>query len=155
MTPTLPPVPKPAPREPREPRLFTRRQRLARHALIRAANPERRAKLEAEQFGAHAELIRALPCAFCNPGSYRDAAQVRRTVEQHRGNAGLVRVSEAMHVRSCAAGGTSADLVPGCGTHHRTDRLSFHNLGRLGFAALHGSDLSTLARWITAAAQEV
>lgn len=89
---------------------------------LRPVNPERRAKLEARNFGDAARIIRAMPCATCGrPGP-----------------------SQASHVVARGMGGckgSSEDLIPQCARCHR--ELEDH--GRKTFEAARRCDLRALA----------
>lgn len=91
-----------------------------RRTRVKPSNPARKAKRHAEQFGEHAETIRALPCCVC----------------------GAPPPSDPHHSRSRGAGGTAADLVPMCRAHHR----EAHDAGRLTFERRHSIDLAAVAR---------
>jgi hypothetical protein len=91
-----------------------------KRSRIRPVNPERRERRRESQFGDHAERVRSLPCLV--PGC--------REVPVH-----------AAHVRSRAAGGSAADLVPLCWRHHREQ----HDRGVRTFERIYGVDLAAIA----------
>lgn len=96
---------------------------LARSARIRPVNPERRARLEAEAYGAHAAWIRRQPSAVSGrwgtPGDPIVAAHALRT----RG-----------------AGGKAHHVIPLLLSEER----AFHQHGRDTFAAAYAVDLDAL-----------
>jgi hypothetical protein len=90
-----------------------------RRTPIKPINRERRAARFARSFGPKAAWIADRPCLVCG-----------------------LRPTEAAHVKSRGAGGTSADLVPLCREHHREQ----HDTGIRTFAARHRLDLALIAR---------
>jgi hypothetical protein len=105
---------------------------LRRLVRVRPVNPERRARLHAEQFSTHADFIRSLPCAVPGCGC---------------------RPVDPAHVRSRGAGGKACDQVPLCAGpvgHHAEQ----HRLGIDSFQARHNLDLPALAAhlWTTSLA---
>lgn len=101
---------------------------LRRFTALRPWNRARRKRLYASQFGAHADRIRAMPCAICGkPGP-----------------------SDPAHVRSRGAGGTWRDLVPLC----RADHAELHEIGRHSFERLYNVNLAALARSLAERPQE-
>jgi hypothetical protein len=94
-----------------------------KRSRIRKRNPERLERLRAKQFGPQADLCRSLPCVVCG-----------------------VSPSDPAHVRSRGAGGTDADTVPLCRTHHQEQ----HQIGLRSFERLHGLDLELVARSLRA-----
>ena len=85
---------------------------------LRQVNPERKAKLEAIQFGPQAELCRRSPC------SVRSCSFTRERVEPH-------------HVPSRAAGGVDNSTLPLCLRHH----AECHSVGQRTFEVRYGVDL--------------
>lgn len=82
---------------------------------MKKRNPVRLAKRRAEEFGADAALIRALPCCVCSaPGP-----------------------NHPHHVRSRGAGGKSDSIVALCAEHHE----EIHRIGRKSFAEKYEVDL--------------
>jgi 5-methylcytosine-specific restriction endonuclease McrA len=67
-----------------------------RNKPIRKVNAKRKRKRYAEAFGAHADVIRGLPCCLC----------------------GAPPPSDPHHVKSRGAGGKRMDLAPLCRTCH-------------------------------------
>lgn len=118
--------------------------------MERAAARERMRKQQ--QFGAYAWLIRALPCAACNPAPYGAPGLVARLVRETLPQIGRVRRSEAAHVVHSvgADGGKPEHLAPLCAGCHRTDRKSWHNAGCRVFASEYHIDMPQVARWIAA-----
>ncbi len=100
---------------------------LRRYTRLKAINPERRAKLYAEQFGAEAELIRQLPCVACG----QDAP------------------SDPHHVQTRGAGGKRDALVPLCPSEPRIGvegcHQELHRVGRRTFELRHQIDLARVA----------
>lgn len=92
---------------------------LERKTRLAPVNRERRAKLRAIQFGAHADVIRSLPCCACGrPGP-----------------------SDPHHVRSRGAGGDRRHIAPLC----RADHDALHRMGRASFEAARSVDLAAVA----------
>ena len=85
---------------------------------LRQVNPERKAKLEALQFGPQAELCRRSKC------SVRSCSFTKDRIVPH-------------HLKSRAAGGLDEDTVPLCMKHH----AEIHTLGRRRFEERYGLDL--------------
>lgn len=100
-----------------------KRTRLERRTRLRRANPERRARLHAKQFGAKAEWIRSLGCLRCG-----------------------WRPCDAAHARSRGAGGTAEHLVPLCWWCHGMQ----HRLGIDTFNDRFGVDLMAEAERLDA-----
>lgn len=93
---------------------------LHRKQGIRKRNRARLAKRRSEQFGAHADAIRQLPCSVC----------------------GKRGPSDPHHVRSRGAGGKADVLVPLC----RRDHDLLHQIGRVSFEKRYNVDLEATAR---------
>jgi hypothetical protein len=90
-----------------------------RPSRLRRANPDRREKLRAQQFGPHGERVKALRCCV----------------------SGALPPSDPAHVSSRGAGGAWRDLVPLSRRLHREQ----HDRGILTFQADHGIDLAEVA----------
>lgn len=96
-----------------------RRRPIRRKSRLRPANPRRKHRRYEEQFGAYADIIRALPCAACSDPP----------------------PSDPHHTRSRGAGGTKRHLVPLCRWCHATG----HALGWSRVEDLYGVDLDQVA----------
>jgi len=83
---------------------------------LRQRNPERRARLLVEQFGAQAQHCRDSPCCAC----------------------GAPPPSDPAHVRSRGAGGKDSDTVPLCRSCHDEQ----HRSGIASFCEERGIDLA-------------
>jgi hypothetical protein len=75
---------------------LARSRKKMKRSPLKKRNPERLARLRAEQFGEYAEYIRQLPCCSC----------------------GAAPPSEPSHVRTRGAGGKMQDQVPHCRRCH-------------------------------------
>jgi len=93
---------------------------MRRKAPMRRRNPERAKRLFEKQYGEEAALVREMKCFVCELDHRR---QTTRT--------------EAAHVRSRGAGGTSKDLIPLCTAHHGL----LHRLGIKTFEEAFGVNL--------------
>lgn len=89
---------------------------------IPKVNAKRMAKRNARAFGDKADMLRTQPCVMHAYGGCRGPIQVH-------------------HTRSRGAGGSSAESIPLCLTHHS----NLHLVGRQTFEKLHGVDLVSLA----------
>lgn len=93
---------------------------LERHTRLRARNPERAARRQAEAFGDCARMARLLPCCVCL----------------------ALPPSDPAHVLSRGAGGKDwANCAPLCRRHHSEQ----HHLGLRSFELRHGIDLGAVA----------
>lgn len=124
---------------------------------IRRVNPERLARLRAEQFGPEAEYAPGRP-------EHKPAKPRKRIAPQNRKRAARQRLKDfgpkadwiqslpcstcgrsapcdPSHIKSRGAGGTAADLVPMCRLCHD----EFHAMGRRTFASAKGCHLAALA----------
>ena len=98
---------------------------ILRRTPLRKANPERRARLYARNFGDHADTIRSMPCLV--PGCQQ-------------------RV-EACHARARGMGGAKGswrDLVPLCREHH-IEAGEHRTTQRHAFELRHGVSLTLAA----------
>jgi hypothetical protein len=99
---------------------LTARKALDRGKPIKPSNPKRKAKRFALAYGSDERVrwIQSLPCVACG-----------------------ARPSEAAHIRSKAAGGLWADVLPLCRSCHRAQ----HSEGIRTFQARRSLDLRTIA----------
>ena len=104
-----------------------RRKPLTRKTPMKKRNEKRRERLFEEQFGsvAFVKWVNLQECAIPGCGGWP---------------------CEAAHVVSRGAGGTAADIIPLCKTHHQNQ----HDVGIETFASEHGVDTRALAEWTQA-----
>jgi hypothetical protein len=110
---------------------LTRAPMPTRRTRVHAVNPERKARLLAEQFGPEAEEIRAMSCVVC----------------------GHPPPSHAHHVCSRGAGGKKQDLAPLCAPEIGREgcHQEVHRLGVETFEKLHQVNLAREAARISGA----
>jgi hypothetical protein len=103
---------------------------------IRAANPERVAKMEEKNFGKHAAYIRSLPCVVADKAH----RSVRTPCE------GKVQASHLVTRKMGGCGSDRFSLFPACLRHHEEQE------GNTGdFQAAYGFDLAVLVEHYTLA----
>jgi hypothetical protein len=91
---------------------------------LRAVNPERQAKREETDFGAHGDFVRKLPCIIARLHPKLRSGCFGRVV--------------AAHFKSRGAGGDRFSLFPLCEGHH----LESHTVGSVSFQELYELDLA-------------
>ncbi len=105
--------------------------RLRRRSPVNPINRERRAKLYAKQFGSHADLIRALPCAAC----------------------GHEPPSHPHHVTTRGASGNAEQQIPLCAPDPRMGyegcHEEVHRVGRITFQRIHNINFARTAAFLS------